>query len=182
VREAGRTCRIARCTARPPPGKNESGRPQICNLTPELGAVVGGWVGYERSEGLRCPPLCLLVDRLRGWTPTCHAAECKPPSRSCQAYSDYLLLYVPRSHEEADEASSVAKRRSKPTSELGQALIAVAEAAETTRQDEETLERSRAELRAAFLAAHEAGASAALLARTSGYSRQRISQILGERR
>jgi hypothetical protein len=74
----------------------------------------------------------------------------------------------------------VARTRREPTKELAEALIEVAEAAREARSDEEALERSRARLRAAYVRAAELGASAILLSKTSGYSRQRVTQILSE--
>jgi hypothetical protein len=61
----------------------------------------------------------------------------------------------------------------------GTLLTRVARAAAKTRRAENAVRAARAELRAAIVAAREAGESLTAIARVVGVTRQRIKQIIG---
>lgn len=61
---------------------------------------------------------------------------------------------------------------------MAEKLRAVEEAVAQVRATEEELEGKRAQLYEALRAAHQAGASAAFLARIVGLSRQRVARIV----
>jgi DNA-directed RNA polymerase sigma subunit (sigma70/sigma32) len=62
---------------------------------------------------------------------------------------------------------------------LGTSLTRVARAAAKARRAEDAVRAARAELRAAIVAAREAGESLTAIARVVGVTRQRIKQIIG---
>jgi hypothetical protein len=70
-------------------------------------------------------------------------------------------------------------RKRKPMPTLAAKLAAVSDAAVRLQSVEEEAENARAELWEALREAHHQGATYSLLAELSGYSRQRVSQILG---
>jgi hypothetical protein len=61
----------------------------------------------------------------------------------------------------------------------GNSLTRVARAAAKARRAEDAVRAARAELRAAVVAAREAGESLSAIARVVGVTRQRVNQIIG---
>jgi hypothetical protein len=72
------------------------------------------------------------------------------------------------------------RKRRPPMTELPHLLSAVAETAVALREAEDVAEQARQRFYAALRAAHEGGASYALLGEVSGLSRQWVAKIIAE--